>query len=204
MKIIAHAITNPADAQKALNAGVDFVEVDVSKRIIFLKFTTRHHGILGKFGIGQRLEPMLASDFKNKLVLDIKHARFSRNFAKKLIKLLKDFNVQHVPICGPEWEIVSEISNQYQLLPFYSLQEKGDWQKLKNLLPNLKKPKGLSIQYALINKSFLEKIRNVEQKLEVWAWTVNDLKEVKRLSKLKVDGIITDKWRQLSTINSKL
>ena len=143
MKIIAHAANSPQLITSALKSKIDFLEIDVSQRIIFSKFTTQHHGVLGKFGIGRNLEQFLNSKFKNKLFLDLKHAKISHNFTQKLSKLLADAKVKNTRICGFDWKIISVLSKRNKLLPYYSIYMEKDIEKIKKLLSYIEKPAGL-------------------------------------------------------------
>lgn len=199
MKIIAHATNTPQLATKALGDKIDFLEVDVSQRIIFSKFTTQHHGVLGKFGIGSKLELLFDNKFRNKLFLDLKHAKFSHNFITKLSNLLKESKIKNARICGFDWQVISVICKKNKLLPFYSIYMEKDLKKIKKLMAFIEKPAGFSIYYKIINKKVINYLKETfGKKVEIWAWTVNDKRSSKKLTKLGVDGIITDNWSLLA------
>lgn len=201
MKIIAHAANSPQLINSALASEIDFLEIDVSQRIIFSKFTTQHHGILGKFGIGHKLEQFLNSKIKNKLFLDLKHAKISHNFTQKLSNLLKDAKIKNARICGFDWQIISVLSKKNKLLPFYSIYMEKDIEKIKKLLAYIEKPAGFSVYYKIINKKVINYLKETFGKnIEIWAWTVNDKRVAKRLTALGVNGVITDKWEIASGI----
>lgn len=220
MKIIAHKIANITQAKKALATGADFLEVNVAKRIIFTKFTTQHHGIKGKFGIGQNLSPILSTIPSNKLLLDAKHAAYSLTFTKKLSDLLISYDIKNARICGRNWQTISQVCQKTGCLPFYTIRDTGDIKKIKRLLPKLAQPAGFSIRHDLIDKGFItycsnavrtketsrsrSKNNNRRPGFQIWAWTVNEIKEAKRLQKLGVDGIITDTWSSLKKIFPKV
>ena len=194
MKTIAHKIENISQSRKALASGVDFLEIDVAKEILFSKFTTQHHGIKGKLGIGESLEPILAAIPQDKLLLDIKHASSSLTFAKKFSDLLTRHSIKKARICGRDWEIISRICQKTGCMPFYTLAKVNDFKKLKKKLPKLTQPEGFSVNHMLIDKNLM---RNLSASRQIWAWTVNDSKEADRLAKLKVDGIITNEWETI-------
>ncbi len=204
MKIIAHKIENIPQAKKALAAGANFVEIDVAKRIIFTKFTTQHHGIKGKFGIGENLESILSAVPPYKLLLDIKHANLSFTFVKKLSGLLTVNNIKNARICGRDWQIISQICQKTTCLPFYTISTAGDVRKLKILLSKLASPAGFSVRRNLVDEELIRDLKSLPRgktdnfpTSKLWAWTVNEIKEAKRLQKLGVDGIITDEWEKL-------
>ena len=50
---------------------------------------------------------------------------------------------------------------------------------------------GLSMHYEGITKDFVEKV--LSSGIKLYAWTVNDIEEAKRLLTLRIHGIITDR-----------
>jgi glycerophosphoryl diester phosphodiesterase len=194
MKFIAHAIKNLEEAKDALKSSADLLEVDVAKRIIFSKFTTQHHGIKGKFGIGENLEPLLSVVPQDKLLLDIKHAASSLTFTEKLSELLTSHNIKNARICGLDWEIISKVCEKTGCLAFYTIKEVKDIKKLEKILPKLASPAGFSIRHNLIDEELIRNLRSDHTTSELFAWTVNNQSEIKRLEKLGIDGIITDEW----------
>ncbi len=200
MRIIAHGIKNPQEARQALRASVDFLEVDASKRLILTKFTTQHHGIKGKLGIGESLEPILSAISPNKLFLDIKHANSSLTFTKKFSDLLIDHHIKNARICGLDWQIISEVCQKTGCLPFYTLAKEEDFKKLKKKLAKLIYPRGFPIRHSLIDKSLIVYLKSIYPRSGIWVWTVNDIEESKRLEKLGVDGIITDQWEKFTNL----
>lgn len=203
MKIIAHAIKNRKEAQRSLRIGIDFIEVDVSKRIFSSKFVIQHNGVWGKLGIGPNLASILTDKIKSRLFLDIKHANISRNFARKLSEFLKTTGIENIKICGLNWQAVSEISKACRLSPYYTLTNRKSLEKFKKMRSKLQKPTGFSVRHNLIDKDFIEEIKKLPGGKQIWAWTVNDIKTAKKLLEKEIDGIITDNWNQLSTLNFK-
>ncbi|OGD88307.1 hypothetical protein A3D04_00160 [Candidatus Curtissbacteria bacterium RIFCSPHIGHO2_02_FULL_40_16b] len=204
MKIIAHGINNIKDAKKALMSGVDFVEVDVSKRIFFNKFTTQHNGLMGILGFGPMLETLLTAEIRSRAFFDLKPVSYRSSFTHKLIELLLKCGVKNAKICGHDWQMLSNLSHKVNAKPYYTIKNLQGINKLKTMVRQLKKPRGFSIKHNLITKSLVRHLKSDYPTSELWAWTVNDLKEANRLAKLDVDGIITDNWSQLSTANNKL
>ncbi len=197
LKIVAHKIINIDQAENAVAAGIDFLEVDVAKRIIFSKFTTQHNAIAGKLGLGKPIEPLLSNGFTKKLYLDIKQASYSLTFVDRFCELLKRYNIKNIRICGRDWQIISKICLKNNLLPFYTIDRKEDLKELITLLPKLFKPAGFSVRHSLINKYLIDYLKSIYPKSEIWAWTVNNSSEAKRLIVLGVDGIISDEWEKI-------
>ena len=195
MQIVAHRVKNHKDAAKAIGAGADFLEVDVSQSALFSKFIIQHNILIGKFGIGPLLESLFIGKTKGRLFLDFKFA--NSHFANKFNKYIRDIDKGNVKICGRDWKIISNICHLNGFEVFYTIRSKKAWQKLKKSLPYLKKPHGFSIHYSLIDKNLIDEIREAAQNIQIWAWTVNSQKEFQRLENLQIDGIITDNWQHL-------
>ncbi len=194
MKIIAHRVTDLTGAKRALEQGVDFIEVDVAKRFFIPKFTIQHNGLKGKLGIGPVLGSILVPSLQKKLFLDLKQANISFRFASKLSIFLKNFKVKPFRVCGHDWKIISSICKNNNLLPFYTIRNQERVDNLEIIIQNLAKPAGFSIHYTLIDKNLIRRLKSDYPKCEIWAWTVNDLKTARNLIKLGVSGIITDEY----------
>jgi len=192
VKIIAHSVSNLKEARVALKNGVDYIEVDVSKRILLPKFVVQHSIVKGILGVGPILASLLIPSIRDKLFLDLKRATFSLSFANKFAHLLSTFKVKGVRICGFNWLIISKLCEGNNLLPFYTLKTEEHIEKIRKLSPSLKKPAGFSVHYSLINKKFLKEFK--DDQTQIWSWTINDLKMAKQLIGLGVDGIISDNW----------
>ncbi len=196
MKIIAHGIKSLPEAKLAIRAGVDFLEIDVSKRFFFDKFTAQHNGLMGIFGIGTLLDRILIAEIKTRAFLDLKPVSPRNSFASKLAELLIKLKTKNAKICGHDWKMISKICLQNSAHAFYTLKNKRSLEKFKRQLHLLKKPAGFSVHYKLIDKKFMKEFR--EKTVQIWAWTVNEITEAKRLQNLGVDGIITDEWGKLT------
>lgn len=202
MKIIAHRVTDVLTGKKALDAGVDFIEVDVAKRFLFPKFVIEHNALKGKLGIGPILASIFIPNIQKKLFLDLKHATISRSFAHKLSHLLKTLKVRGVRVCGRDWQIVSEVCHNNGLLPFYTLANSYHVREIENSLPKLTKPAGFSVHYKLINEDLIKKLKAHAD--QIWAWRVNDIETAKKLASLGVNGIIADDWKaMMKALNPK-
>ena len=195
MKIIAHGIRNKFEAKKAFKAGVDFIEIDVSKKLFFGKFTAQHNGLLGILGIGPILENLLTAEIRSRTFFDLKPISYRNSFTHKLTLLLLKFGVKDAKICGHDWQMLSDLSDDINAKPYYTLKNSESIKKFKRMFTYLKKPVGLSVNHKLIDKKFMKEFK--KKSVQIWAWTVNDLAELKRLKKLGVDGIITDNWLRL-------
>lgn len=195
MKIIAHGIKNPLAARKAINKGVDFVEIDVSKRFIFNKFTAQHNGLMGLAGIGPLLEKILTAEFKTRAFLDLKPVSPRASFAYKLSELFLKTKLKDPKLCGHNWIMISHLAYKHNAKPYYTLRNQGSIQKFRRMFPHLKKPAGFSVRHDLIDEKFMKEFK--KKSVEIWTWTVNDVAEARRLINLEVDGIITDNWDKL-------
>lgn len=192
---IAHAVKTLVDAKKAIGTNYDLLETDISQNIVSGKFVIQHNGITGKLGIGQNLDDLLKSEFKNKLVLDLKHAKYSLNYQRKINKLLKEEKIKNLKITGIDLRIISQIAKENNAEIYYGFLNNKSIKSFFNNLPYLYKPSGFSIKAELINKNLVQNLKSKFPKSKIWAWTVNGTEETKRLTNLKVDGIITDNWK---------
>lgn len=192
MKIIAHGITDPKTAKYAISKGVDFVEIDVSKQLLSGKFTVQHNGVLGILGLGPILETLLTKEVRTRAFLDLKPISYRESFTLKLAELLVKLSVKEVKICGHNWTMLSLLEKRINAKPYYTIKDIEGAEKFKEMLPNLSRPVGFSVRHELITEKFLKEFK--KKSTEVWAWTVNDLEETKRLLYLGVDGVITDNW----------
>lgn len=193
---IAHAVKTLVDAKKAIESNYDLLETDISQNIVSGKFVIQHNGITGKLGIGQNLDNLLKSEFKNKLVLDLKHAKYSLNYQRKICRLLKEKKIKNLKITGIDLRIISEIARENNAEVYYGFLNKKSISNFEKLAPLLYKPSGFSIKSELINKNLVQSLKSQFPKAQVWAWTVNNQAEIKRLQKLKIDGIISDNWKR--------
>ena len=196
MKIIAHGIKSLPEAKLAIDAGVDFVEIDVSKRFFFNKFTAQHNSLMGIFGIGPILETLLTAEIRSRAFLDLKPIRWRNSFSRKFAELLLKVGIKNARVCGHDWQMLSNLSADINAKPYYTIKDIKGIGKLKAIIKELKKPHGFSVRHDLIDEKLIRNLKSRFQTSEIWAWTVNDVKEAKRLEKLGVDGIITDEWRK--------
>lgn len=197
MKIIAHAVKNLQDAQNADMSGCNLLEIDVSQNIITSNFVIQHNGIKGKFGIGKNLNNILNSRYNSKLILDLKHAKYSLNYQRKICKLLKKEKVKNLRITGIDLKIISQIGRVNNAKVYYGFLNKKSLQTFQKLTSKLYEPYRFSIKSKMIDEKLVQKLKSQNPNTEIWAWTVNDMAETKRLMKMEIDGIITDNWETL-------
>ena len=197
MKVIAHGVNDPKVAKYAISRGVDFLEIDVSKRFFFNKFTAQHNGLFGLAGLGPILETLLTTEIRTRAFLDLKPISYRASFAARLAELLLKLGVKDVRVCGHNWKMLSLLSTKVNAKPYYTIRDQAGLEKFKRDMSQLAEPVGLSVKHDLIDKKFMKFVRNLPAGRQVWAWTVNDMAETKRLMKMEIDGIITDNWETL-------
>jgi len=195
MIFIAHAIKTLKEAKKATAFGCSLLEVDVSQNILNGKFLVQHHGLKGKLGIGSSLSDILKSPFANRLVLDLKHAKYSLNYLGKFNKFIKWEKVGNLKITGIDLKIISGIARKNNAEVYYGFLNKKSTLSFQKNASMLYKPSGFSIRKNLIDQKLIRSLKSNYPKSEIWAWTVNDKEEIGRLKNLGVDGIITDLWK---------
>lgn len=180
----------------AISAGVDFVEIDVSKRLLFNKFCAQHNTLMGIFGFGRILETLLTAEVRSRVFLDLKPVSLRNSFTHKFIELLAKTDVKNARVCGHDWQMLSKLSERVNTRPYYTIKNSNGFKKLKTMIKELKKPHGFSVKHNLISRPLIQRLKSDYPLSEIWAWTVNNIEESKRLEKLGVDGIITDEWRK--------
>lgn len=198
VKIIAHGIKDNKTAKDAIKKGVDFVEIDVSKRIFFSKFTAQHIGPFGLAGLGPILERLLTTEIKTRAFLDLKPVSYRVSFAYRLSELLLKLKLDDAKLCGHNWETISELAYKNNAKPYYTLKNMESVYKFRRVLHKLKKPAGFSVHHSLINEEFMNEFK--KKSTEIWTYTIDDLTEAKRVLALEVDGIITNNWKKLLSL----
>lgn len=187
-ELIAHGVANSREASRAFESGASLAEIDVSLGFP-ARFVIQHQGILGKIGIGQPLESFLAQN-RNRLLLDIKHPRFSLGFAQKLSGILSSLGIKDVSVCGRNWSTVSQVCQANDLPAYYTLENHQSIEAFRKANPRLKPAKGVSVEHSLIDAKFMQEFQQ-NRSLRVLAWKVNNREVAKRLEDLKVDALIT-------------
>ncbi len=195
MKIIAHGVKDHKTAKMALKKGVDFVEIDVSKRIFFPKFTTQHNGLFGLAGWGPILERVLTAEVRTRAFLDLKPVSYRASFAYRFSDLLLKLKLDDAKLCGHNWETISELAYKNNAKPYYTLRNMESVYKFRRVVARLKKPAGFSVHHKLINREFMKEFK--DKSTEIWTYTIDDAAEAQRLLTLGVDGIISNNWENL-------
>lgn len=196
MQIIAHSIETLNDAKKAVDYKCNLLEFDVSQNIFSGKFVIQHSGLKGKLGIGQNLDELLNSQYVNRLVFDLKHAKYSLNYSNKFNKFLTKKKIKDLKLTGIDLKIISEIAKQNHAEVFYGFLNSKSINTFWQQSSILYKPAGFSIKSNLINEKLIDKLKSKYPKAQIWAWTVDSKDEVEKLKKLKIDGIVTNNWRK--------
>ncbi len=198
---------------KAINLGVDAVEVDVflckSGELVvfhdenlgrltnsdaFIESLTldsiRNIDVLKNYKIPTLKEVI---EFINKRVhlnIELKGSNTAKPTYELLLSLFSDKQqiIDKISISSFKWDELETIYNLDKEIPLAVLTDK----KPIEAINKAKKinAKAINIDYKLLNRKIVKKIQS--EKLIVNAWTVNDRKEIKRIIKLGVDGIITD------------
>src|SRR3989344_7432937 len=150
VKIIAHGIKSLPQAKKAIRDGVDFLEIDVSKRFFFNKFCAQHNGLMGIFGLGPILETLLTAEVRSRAFLDLKPVSLRNSFTHKFAELLTKTGVKNARICGHNWELISNLSNDINTRPYYTIKNLAGLKTLKTIITQLTNPRGFSIKHHLI------------------------------------------------------
>lgn len=195
IKIIAHGANTLAKIEKAFAAGANLVEVDVSKQVFTSRFVAQHQGVLGKFGIGENLEEILAKIPAEKIIFDIKHPQFTPSFAEQFDKLLKKYNFTKASLSSDNFQVLEKLSNLANYKIYFLVENEDNVEKLLTLKNRWKnKNFGVSISTKFINRIDLGKIH--QNGLEIFVGPINDYEILKQVLNLEIDGIITDNLKQ--------
>lgn len=205
--VIAHAVKNAEDGKLAIKLGVSCLEVDISKQWLTAKFVIQHDGIKGCLGIGPEINTISIPALKDKLYLDLKHVAFHLTYGNKFKNLLTKLNLQHARIGGKDWQLLSKLAKDNDLLPFYTMETKEDVYNVKKIIPRLTPAAGFCVYYKRLNENLVKELKSKplgNDKTQIWAWTVNDVQTAKKLADIGADGIITDKFKLiLKNINRR-
>lgn len=201
--------------QKALDIGVDRVEIDVHQskdgRVVVihdktLSRTTKGKGLVKKLDFTeiQKIPLKGASSTRDRvptleevlecingqsvLLIEVKHGKnYYPNIEANILKLIEQYKAK-------DWCILQSFDNQV-LRETYRLDTEIDLHKLFETpyffnfkaYPYIKE---YGISNAFAGKRILQKVHRMQKKLNVW--TVNEEKRMQELIQLGVDGIITD------------
>ena len=201
--------------QKALDIGVDRVEIDVHQskdgRVVVihdktLNRTTKGNGLVKKLDLAEiqkiplkgiasttdrvpTLEEVLECiNGQSVLLIEIKHGKkYYPNIEQNILDIIEQFKAK-------DWCILQSFDNRvlretYRLDTEIALHKLFDTPYFFNFkaYPYIKE---YGISNAFAGKRILQKVHRMQKKLNVW--TVNEEKRMEELIQLGVDGIITD------------
>jgi len=133
-----------------------------------------------------------------KLFVEIKSHREILPILKKIIDA--SGKKSQIVIIGFDLETMGKSKKLMPDIPTYWLRGSVEDEKTKKYLPhdpqwiNLAKGEnldGLNVHFAGLTEGFSRQVK--ESGLKLYVWTVNDIDEAKRLQKLGVDGMTSDK-----------
>jgi glycerophosphoryl diester phosphodiesterase len=118
----------------------------------------------------------------------------SANLVEKLVLLIerfvseKQWNYEHFLVSSFEWVILEQLRNLLSQIPIAVLTEKN----IEQALAFAKKIKAQAINpnFQLVTN---ENVGDMQKAgFKVYPWTVNEIADINRMKKYKVDGIISD------------
>lgn len=188
-----------AGFEKALEQGVDAIELDVRESgdgqlVVVHGSVVGDHSVkatpYGDFkdapeGFTIPLFEDVLKAFGKKTFLDIelKHAGFEEKAVELIGKYCK---AEKTMVSGFDTESLNRV---HELLP--ELQLGFIYNRTQDEESRHNSPVDVVIpQFRLASRQLIEEVH--DEGLKVWAWTVNEEDEIKRLATLGVDGFITD------------
>jgi len=132
------------------------------------------------------------------LFVEIKCGKEILPFLQEVLE--RSGKISQIVIISFDLDIVAASKELMPAVPAYWIKETDRDNQTNKLIPHdqkvidlakEKKLDGLDVNYRGVNRSFVDAVKAAGLKLYVW--TVNDLKEAKRLKELGVDGITTDR-----------
>lgn len=208
-----------ASANLAWELGADAVEIDIylssDNRIMVMHdantkrtsgenydIKNTHSGILRTLDVGSFKDQKYTGEKipfieeiiqtipeKKELVIEIKTKSEILPFLKESIK--KHGKKKKYQFICFDVQTIIDTKQTFKKYPCYWLC--SNTEVLKNNIKKIadSKVNGISLRYNIINEEVIKMAE--ELKLEVYTWTVNDVEEAKRLMKLGVKGITTDR-----------
>ena len=111
-----------------------------------------------------------------------------REFAELVLKETEELGLKNVLFMSFDPQILEELHSLRPKMKFVFLIEKRGLQKQLKKLSF--KPPYLGVYYKYMNRHSMKFIR--KNKLAIYVWTVNEVKDAHKMMDLGVDGIITD------------
>jgi glycerophosphoryl diester phosphodiesterase len=200
---VAHrAGNNLHHLERALAVGADAIECDLWH--YHGKLALRHERKLPalpilydrwyiRFSLGVlRLPDLLREvNFRAELFLDIKSS--TPRAADAVLELYHD-NEAMMPrtrVSSKQWHLLDRLAlANTGMEMFYSVGRRGLIESLLRRAAEDRRPAGTSIRQTLLTPLIIERLHNAG--LEVYAWTVNNLRRADELVSWGVDGLITD------------
>lgn len=198
--------------QAAFQEGADGVEFDVrrtkDRKIVIIhdatiSRTSDGNGRVKKFDYSELLEYDFGKGEKIPLLEDVLKKYGNKHwlnievkepgFEKELVKLLHGLSInEKVVISSFKMSVLKTISNLTTEIPLAFL-----FNEPRNNFTKLQKKKITSIHPGKlhVNKQLMQAANKANLKVRVW--TVDKIKEAKRLAKLNVDGIITNDPKEI-------
>ena len=210
--------------QKALDLGVDGVEIDIFKcasgeLVVFhdttLDALTDTQGYIEQFSLNSLRKVNVLGGYQIptlKEVLDLIDGKIFLNIELKggqtallTHKLLQDYFKKPESTWSPDKILISSF-NWEELKQFYKVNSEIPIAILTeddplDAIPIGKQLKAVAINpdYKTLNQSIVQKLK--QEGFAVYPWTVNESEVIEEMKKLRVDGIITDYPERISISN---
>jgi hypothetical protein len=208
---IAHrAGNNRVALERAVSAGVDWVEADIWWH--FGRLDARHEHALWrlplrydewKLGLALRRPPCLADicDYVTggpRLLIDFK-GDFPRLALDVVALLQAKESINRAAICGQNWRLLDlAVSRAPDLKAFYSIGSVAQLEALLHRSPDLPAIRAVSCAQALLTSVVLHQL--LDRGIEVFAWTVNERPRALELVEAGAAGIISDSYEVLRAV----
>ena len=208
---IAHRAGNSRRAlQLAIEAGVDWIEIDVwysYGRLIArhewgvwrvpLVYDSRRLHVLRHRLID--LEDVIRlTEGGPRLFIDLKGAH--RRLPGAIVRALRKHDAaDRAAVCGQHWPPLDAIAEaEPRIEIFHSLGRPEHLEAYAAREHDRLVPAGISIARSLVTPELVENFHKQERKL--FAWTVNDWEQASQLAAWRVDGIISDRLDLLAAL----
>lgn len=196
---IAHAANNLKTLQHAFDSGCDFAEIDVWKAPLRRELTVKHAGIPGGLGFGQKLKdfltPQITKSVDGRLYFDFKWG--AEGGMEKLIKFLKSRSLSNFIVSSTDWYALLWASKNYKITPHFTISNAVNLKIFKHLYKKfrLDGPRGISIRASFLTTQDAQEFK--KNNIETVVWTVNSKKDVEKIVKMDVWGIVTSAYSQI-------